>query len=126
MKVRNGFVSNSSSSSFVVCVNDEVNLEQVVNNVMDIIYIDEENGTPSEARKYVESVVNDIWEKKSFYYDIDFNSIPKYIEDFPPETGDFVNCFGGQKITEVYIPTSDYDGFELFTKSQLQEIINKV
>lgn len=126
MKVRNGFVSNSSSSSFIVCVNDEVNLEQVVNNVMDIIYIDEENGTPSEARKYVESVVNDIWEKKSFYYDIDFNSIPKYIEDFPPETWDFVNCFGGKEITEVYIPTSDCDGFELFTKSELQEIINKV
>jgi len=52
MKIRNGFVSNSSSSSFIVAVKDEKNTEITVSNAVNLKkYTDSIIKTPEELLK---------------------------------------------------------------------------
>jgi len=80
MKIRNGFVSNSSSSSFIIGVK-KGNMNKT--NLMKIFKIEKDSVLYSFAESLVEFIVNDVsaYTMEEYLHDMCYDSIEALLED---------------------------------------------
>jgi hypothetical protein len=123
MKVRSGFVSNSSSTSFVICVPDNLDIEKCALALL------EENGFDKESYEEefnvkFEGLVNHL---SSIYNGRSFYNNGRFDED--EEIGDleffYESVFGGVIIASID-NGPDCDSYEYIKKSDLIAMIEEV
>jgi hypothetical protein len=134
MKIRNGFVSNSSSSSFVISgfyLPEGQTIKDVVKKLCSGMGDFPQKRLPGRVRgcnhkevdaKFCPECGKPMWIEKDYESEYEY-ALSSYINDFQRKTGlnyeEDVN-FIGYAVTSIY----DDGGFEV-EKSNLQEIVDK-